>query len=139
MSVKTLKSSELIAAVFQPPTTGRKDSFADFGKMRLDDDYYHRAHALCKATTGSEFICRQDIPVDSCITPQNPTESVFAKELVDSIECMTQHLDSSKCYHFTSSLHKKLNWEDPKPTARQSATEFVSKLVFGIPESKDTK
>eukprot|EP01066_Platyproteum_vivax_P008891 Platyproteum_vivax@DN384_c0_g1_i2.p1 len=112
--VTTLKERDYAKAVFYPPITGRADSHTDFPKMRLDDQYYQRAYLLCRGKGNSEERCR-NIPIDTAITPQNPAESLFEKEAVDAIECMTEFGDVEKCYHYTDAFHQKLNNRTPEP------------------------
>jgi len=99
-----------------------KPEVSMLGSMKFDDLHFKRAYNLCIGRGGSHEQCK-NIPMDSHITPQNPMPTVFKAETFNAIECMTEHGDQEKCYHYTEYLHKKATFTDPPKTTKEKVWE----------------
>merc|ERR1711964_116926 len=99
--------------------------------MKFDDQHYHRAYHMCMGRGGTEEQCR-NIPVDTHITPQNPLPTAFPKETLDAIECMSEHGDASKCYHYTEYFHKRVNYEAPEPGKFAKVSALASRAGWSL-------
>merc|ERR1712008_55099 len=81
--------------------------------MRFDKEHYLRAYTRCRGRGGSSEECAQNLPSDAHITPQNPLPTLYKKEIVDAIECMSDYGDTQQCKHYLEGLHKKTHGEIP--------------------------
>eukprot|EP01067_Filipodium_phascolosomae_P006366 Filipodium_phascolosomae@DN4628_c0_g1_i1.p1 len=130
----TLEPKDYSKALFMPAHTARKDSAHAINSMRLDANYYHKCYDVCRGRGFTEKQCRsRHVPIDSAITPQNPAEALFEKDVINAISCMVEHGSVKKCQHFTEKLYEMTEWEF-QPTTKEVAKSFVYKVIFGIPK-----
>merc|ERR1719421_454095 len=127
MTSPTVPPDDFTKILMSPPVTGMPVETAQLANMKFDDLHWKRAYNMCIGRGGTHEKCK-NIPMDAHITPQNPTPTVFKEETIAAIDCMTEHGDMSKCYHYTEYLHKKIHYEEPKPTTFQKVTGMGSKL-----------
>merc|ERR1719230_203365 len=113
--------------LFNPPATASAAEQEQLGNMKFDSDHWRRAFHLCMGRGGTVEQCKK-IPMDTHITPQNPLPYVFKKEVVDAIECMTEHGDHEKCYHYTEYFSKTLLHQDPPAGKWEKVTGAAGKI-----------
>uniref|UniRef100_A0A0G4GE84 Uncharacterized protein n=1 Tax=Chromera velia CCMP2878 TaxID=1169474 RepID=A0A0G4GE84_9ALVE len=106
--------------IWSPKSTGADPSVENLGSMRFDPKHFVRAYTLCRGSGRTDAQCKDSLDEDTYITPANPAETVFQKELVDGMVCMMTFRDDSKCQHFSEALYKKMHWEPPKPTTGET-------------------
>ena len=126
MTSPTVPPEDFTKLLMSPPVTGMPVETGQLGNMKFDDQHWKRAYNMCIGRGGTHDKCK-NIPMDAHITPQNPLPMVFQQETMDAIDCMTEHGDAAKCYHFTEFFSKKVSYEEPPKGMFTKVKDFGSK------------
>lgn len=126
MTAPTVPAERFTELLFKPPTTAMRPEVDQLGNMKFDGLHWKRAYNMCIGRGGTHAQCK-NIPMDAHISPQNPLPVVFQKETIDAIECMTEHGDAAKCFHYTEFMHKKVNYEAQPPSSFEKLSALGSR------------